>query len=74
MVINLAFVLLFAAGVPWCVVVAYFLMFAVSALERMTCFPNHCPKCYEKFLLPVYECNICHAQHKRLVPGHLWHL
>ena len=71
--INVAFALLFAGIVFACVSANAVTMLILKSLERTVLairgFANHCPKCYHKFLLPVYECGVCHARHRKLFPS-----
>ncbi len=70
--VNIAFVVTFAAIILTMVILNYLLMLIVRGAELGLItyhrFSNHCPACYERFALPVYECT-CGARHKRLLPG-----
>ncbi len=72
LIVNVGFALAFSAVISTMVVLNLLLMITVRGAElgfvTYYRFTNHCPACYEKFPLPVYECS-CGARHKRLLPG-----
>ncbi len=70
--VKVAFAVTFAAIILTMVILNCVLMLVVRLAELGLItyhrFINHCPACYERFALPVYECP-CGARHKRLLPG-----
>jgi len=70
--VKVAFAATFSAIILTTVILNFVLMLLVRGAELMLItyhrFINHCPACYERFALPVYQC-VCGAKHKRLLPG-----
>ncbi len=73
--INAAFATGFALAMGVCVAGNAGLAGAVLLVEKVILatrkFVNHCPRCFERFTLPVYECPnpACRARHQKLIPG-----
>lgn len=71
--INVVFALVFAILVGLCVLANATATAAILGAEKAILvsrrFVIHCPKCYQRFSLPIYECPSCHGRHKRLIPG-----
>lgn len=63
--LNLIYFLILAA--LWLINLVLMPIFNVA--DKLSWIPQHCPKCYATFKLPVFECPKCGAHHAKLYPG-----